>query len=78
MGTGLMFVAVFFMLATIALAVLGIVNGTKGIKGFKEAKKAANAKPVASLILGIAGIVYSASALMLAFGTMLMLAVIFA
>lgn len=58
---------IFAFIATIPLGIIAIVNGAKAIKAFKAAKKAANAKPIATLILGIVGIAYGASSMIVSF-----------
>ena len=67
---GLGYIIVF--IATIPLGIVAIVNGAKAIKAFKAAKKAANVKPIATLILGIVGIAYGASSMIVSFCSMVL------
>ena len=76
MGSGMIGVVIFCLLTAIPLAIVGIVNGAKGIKGFKEAKRAANAKPVASLVLGIAGLAVCVMALIFSGTALIMISAI--
>ena len=55
-----------FILISVAPIVLSIVFGIKSIKTFSINKKEGKAKPIATLILGIAGLANGAIALLLA------------
>ena len=76
MGGVVIGIMIFCILTAIPLAIVGIVNGSKGIKGFKEAKRAANAKPVASLVLGIAGLAVCVMALIFSGTALIMISAI--
>lgn len=48
-------VGIILAIACITVSIIGLVKGIKAIKAFAYAKRTANAKPVATLVLGIVG-----------------------
>lgn len=68
-------VGVMFLIAGTVVAIIGIIKGVKGIKDFIFAKKQANAKPVATLVLGICGIDLGASTIIYGLFTILFTAI---
>lgn len=57
-------VGIMFMIFTCPLAIIGLVNGIRSIKVFSACKKEGKVKPIATLVLGINGVVYAALAIL--------------
>lgn len=67
---------VFFALVAAALGIVSILNGVASIKTFKNVVGQGNRAPIATLILGISGIVFAGLSLMICFVYGLLLAAI--
>ncbi len=63
-GVGMLVVSIFFTLVSLGLAIPSLILGIKSIKCFSHARKEGRAKPVATLVLGIVGVVASALTLL--------------
>ena len=64
-------ISIIFVLISIALAIVSLLKGIQSIKTFISFSKQGKAKPIATLILGIVSIVFSAENLIYAFITFL-------
>lgn len=63
-GVGMLVVSIFFTLVSLGLAIPSLILGIKSIKCFSHARKEGRAKPVATLVLGVVGVVASALTLL--------------
>lgn len=66
-GQGFAGATVVLSIIALALGIVGIVLGAKSINSFKYAKSTWGEKPIATLVLGICGLVYSIISVFIAF-----------
>lgn len=63
-GVATLVVSIFFTLVSLGLAIPSLILGIKSIKCFSRARKEGRVKPIATLVLGIVGVVSSAITLL--------------
>ena len=69
--SGIFSVGVFFMILALVLGIVSLVLGIKAIKRFRRQSREGKVKPIATLILGIAGVGWSGLALFFVFVCMM-------